>query len=116
MLDETPTNELSLTDFSLYTIGLILCSMKKEEMYDVFVDDILINAHFKLWLNGIWIFMMLIRWQFVKHIIVHWYVMTTTLIELKLDGQCLNRSGIRSNQIRKNYFFCFFRTRRACRP
>jgi len=32
MLDETPTNELSLTDFSLYTIGLILCSMKKEEI------------------------------------------------------------------------------------
>lgn len=49
MLDETPTNELSLTDFSLYTIGLILCSMKKEEMEDVFVDDILINAQMKLY-------------------------------------------------------------------
>ncbi len=49
MLDETPTNELSLTDFSLYTIGLILCSMKKEEMYSVFVDDILINAQMKLY-------------------------------------------------------------------
>lgn len=43
-----PSDQLHLTDFSLHSIGVILCRLKQHQMYSKFIEDTLIDGDVRL--------------------------------------------------------------------
>ncbi len=47
-LDQVPSINLAISDFSLHSIGVILFHLKKEQVFNLFLTDIFINEDVQL--------------------------------------------------------------------
>jgi uncharacterized protein len=53
-LENVPSYNLAISDFTLHSIGVILFRLKKEETFNTFVSDIFVNEDVQLFsLNGL---------------------------------------------------------------
>jgi len=43
-LGTTPSDQLALTEFSLYSLGIILCRMGREGLFEQFLSDTLVSS------------------------------------------------------------------------
>ena len=44
LLQGVPSRQLAITDFSLHSIGIILCNLRKEALFEEFLTDALVES------------------------------------------------------------------------